>query len=68
MSKATPLLRVSQAATLLGVSRYTLRDWCRNGRSPVPFVTLPSGHLRFHRDDLTAFVAERTTEAQDVNK
>ena len=69
MSKASPLIRISQAAELLGVSRYTLRDWCREGRSPVPYLTLPSGHLRFHRDDITAFVAQSTTgRAVEVTK
>lgn len=60
MSNATPqMLRMTQAAQLIGVSRYTLRDWCAKGVSPIPFVLLPSGHRRFLKSDVEQYLEAR---------
>ena len=60
----TLFLRTSQAADLIGVSRYTLRDWCASGTSPIPFIQLPSGHRRFKRTDIDAYLEARLVGAK----
>lgn len=45
-----PLLRTSEAATVLGVSHETLRRWVADGK--IRHVKLPSGQMRFRRSDL----------------
>lgn len=46
------LVPIGEAARLLGVSVDTLRRWAREGRIPV--ITMPSGHRKFHREDIEA--------------
>ena len=60
----TLFLRTSQAAALIGVSRYTLRQWCIDGTSPVPFELLPSGHRRFSREAVEQYLEQRQAGAQ----
>ena len=45
-----PLLRTSEAATVLGISDETLRRWAADGL--IRHVKLPSGQVRFRRSDL----------------
>ena len=47
-----PLLRTSEAASVLGVSDETLRRWAADGR--IRHIKLPSGQVRFRRADLLA--------------
>jgi excisionase family DNA binding protein len=54
---AAPLLSVSAAARLLGVSSSSLRAWAAAGR--VPHVRTPGGHRRFELDDLIRWLADR---------
>ncbi|WP_146345654.1 helix-turn-helix transcriptional regulator [Phaeobacter marinintestinus] len=56
-----PLLTETQAATMLGLSNaYLVRDrWYakKEGIAPkIPFIKLPSGGVRYHIDDLKAFI------------
>ena len=50
-------LRVSEAATLLGVSQHTLRRWADSGA--VPSQRTPSGQRRFRRSELVGIAEER---------
>lgn len=52
-----PLLTVSAAARMLGVSSSSLRAWAAAGR--VPHVRTPGGHRRFDRRELEGWLAER---------
>ena len=47
------MLRLSEAAALLGVAPATLRSYCDRGL--VEFQQMPSGERRFRRADLAAF-------------
>lgn len=53
----SPLLSVSAAARMLGVSPSSLRAWAAAGR--VPHVRTPGGHRRFERDQLVKWLSER---------
>lgn len=50
MDDDQPLLTISEASRLLGISTITLRRWSDSGR--VPVVMLPSGHRRYRREDI----------------
>ena len=52
------LLRPSQVAERLGVSRYTLLEWRRSGFGP-PFLRLRGNDLRYRETDLEDWVSER---------
>ncbi len=52
-----PLMTVSAAARMLGVSSSSLRAWAAAGR--VPHVRTPGGHRRFDRGELEGWLAER---------
>lgn len=56
-SAGSPLLSVSAAARMLGVSPSSLRAWAAAGR--VPHVRTPGGHRRFERDQLVRWLSER---------
>lgn len=47
-------LATGAAAAVLGVSDETLRRWADQGK--VRHIRLPSGRLRFRRDDLEAML------------
>jgi diguanylate cyclase (GGDEF)-like protein/excisionase family DNA binding protein len=53
------LLTISQAATLAGVHRSTVRAWCEAGRLPSVRVNR-RGERRIRRDDLTRLVKARS--------
>lgn len=54
MSPLPTLCTTGEAAEIVGVCAATLRRWASDGR--VRHVVLPSGRLRFYRDDLTAIL------------
>lgn len=56
-AEGRPLLTVSAAARMLGVSSSSLRAWAAAGR--VPHVRTPGGHRRFDRSELEGWLAER---------
>jgi excisionase family DNA binding protein len=47
------LLNMRQVSELLGVSRWTLRDWVRQGQITNVKV---GRHLRFREEDVQAFI------------
>jgi predicted site-specific integrase-resolvase len=62
MTDLEPLLSTEDAADLLGVHAETLFRWRKRGYGP-PFVTLVEGRggiVRYRRDQLVEWVAERT--------
>lgn len=54
------LLTPAKAGALLGVSDETMRRWAAAGK--IRHVRLPSGKIRFHRDDVTAALITVDTE------
>lgn len=61
------LIKTAEAAALLGVSRYTLNDWCAGGTCPIPFMLLASGHKRFRRADVETYITSNLQHAQGAN-
>ena len=60
----TPLIRtisVNRVASELGVSAWTIRTWCREGR--LPFVKL-GRRVLIKIDDLDLFIATHYTPAR----
>jgi excisionase family DNA binding protein len=53
------LLTCREVAELLGVSSETILRWHRRGQ--LPSIRLPSGAIRFDREALDAWLAERAT-------
>jgi excisionase family DNA binding protein len=51
------LLTTAETAKLFRVARSTVISWARQGL--LPYMTTPSGHLRFHRDTVQRFLKER---------
>ena len=56
LSNDQQVLIKPEAADLLRIKRRTLDDWMRRRR--VPFIKLPSGAVRFRRDQLLEFLAK----------
>ena len=50
------VLTKAEAAELLKVKRRTIDEWMRRGR--IPFCKLPSGTVRFRRDQLIEFLGK----------
>jgi excisionase family DNA binding protein len=50
------LLTTAETAKLFRVARSTVISWARQGL--LPYMTTPSGHLRFHRDTVQRFLKE----------
>ncbi|WP_261561623.1 helix-turn-helix domain-containing protein [Frankia tisae] len=57
------LLKPGEARTELRVSATTLARWARAGT--ISAVTLPSGHRRYRRADITAILAGTGRETAD---
>ena len=55
-------LRLSEAATALGVSANTLRRWSATG-TPVCYRS-PGGHRRYRRADVEALLCAQSRERQ----
>jgi molybdopterin-binding protein len=53
-----PVVRISEAAALLGVSDDTIRRWAEAGR--LPLVRQPNGRLGVQGSDLAAMARERS--------
>ena len=50
------VLTKPEAASLLRIAPRTLDDWMRRGR--IPFCKLPSGTVRFRREQLLEFLGK----------
>lgn len=53
------LIKPSQAADIAGVTPRTIHRYGTDGR--VTFVTLPSGHRRYHRESVEALLCSSCT-------
>lgn len=53
-------LSVAEAATLVGVSRDTLKRGVPS--SELPYHRTPGGHRRYQRSDVEAYIARRRAE------
>lgn len=53
------LLAIGEAARIVGVNVWTIRRWADEGRIPV--VILPSGHRRFHREDIETILERKAS-------
>jgi excisionase family DNA binding protein len=51
------LLTTAETAKIFRVARSTVISWARQGL--LPYMTTPSGHLRFHRDTVQRFLREQ---------
>ncbi len=63
MGKNSPWLTLSGASELLGVHPTTLRAWADAG--VVRAFLTPGGHRRFLASELTAFIAQRRSDAAE---
>lgn len=54
-SKGRELIRVGEAAKLLGISNDTLKRWEKAGL--ISSVRTPTGHRRFDRDEVLSLLA-----------
>jgi excisionase family DNA binding protein len=64
MTQLAPYVTATFVGRLYGVSPETVRRWARDGL--VPAVTLPSGQVRFRREDvenLASAVVPKTAPA-----
>ena len=50
------LLTTAETAKIFRVARSTVISWARQGL--VPYITTPSGHLRFHRATVQRLLKE----------
>lgn len=56
------LLKPAEVADRIGVSKYTLLEWRRDGFGP-PFLRLRGNSLRYPESELEAWVSERTANS-----
>lgn len=54
MTPLPVLLTTGEAANHLGVSAGTVRRWAKAGQ--LPHVVMPSGRMKFRRDDLDSAI------------
>jgi predicted site-specific integrase-resolvase len=47
---------------MLGITRKTLNTWAKNGL--IPFIPLPSGHRRYLRSEIEAYVRRPRSESE----
>jgi len=52
----TNLLKIGEVAAELGVSTETIRNWVR--KELVRAYKMPSGQLRFRREDIETFIQQ----------
>jgi len=55
MDKSIQLLRIQEAAKLLGVSTSTLRKWDNEGKLPAVKISR-RGDRRYHSEDIETFL------------
>jgi excisionase family DNA binding protein len=54
MKKEKDLLSSKEVRNMLGISKTTLYNWCKQGK--LRFVRLPSGHKRYFRSEIEAIL------------
>lgn len=57
MAKRIKLLRIREAADMLGVNPETLRRWDRSGKLPAIKIS-QRGDRRYHREDIIKLIAK----------
>ena len=60
----TGLLTAREVAEMIGLSTETVLRYVRRG--DLPAIRLPGGALRFHQDELEAWLEERATPNRGV--
>jgi len=50
MKKEKDLLSSKEVRNMLGISKATLYNWCKEGK--LNYVRLPSGHKRYFRHEI----------------
>jgi len=58
MSKKVKLLKIREAAEMLGVNPQTLRRWDKDGRLPAIKIS-ERGDRRYKEEDILKFVAKQ---------
>lgn len=58
MAKKVKLLRIREAAEMLGVNPETLRRWDREGKLKAIIIS-PRGDRRYRQEDLDNFLNEK---------
>lgn len=61
-----PILTVSQAAAMLGLSSGTVRMWCQKQR--IPCSRTPGGHYLIARSVIDQFLPPETEEKAEANR
>ena len=61
-SDGSKLLRIKEAASIIGVSDQTLRAWVKQGY--MKCLRLPSGERRFEMDEIRRVVEELRVNAE----
>lgn len=65
MAPLPELITANAVAKMFATSPDTVRRWVRDGR--IDAITLPSGQLRFRREDVEAIIAGGTPEPTAVS-
>ncbi len=55
------MLKISEAANLIGVCQNTLRKWCDEGL--IPFIATPKGHRRFKTSEIFKLTRPKVEQA-----
>lgn len=58
MPKKVKLLKIREAAEMLGVNPQTLRRWDKNGRLPAIAIS-KRGDRRYKEEDILKFIAKQ---------
>lgn len=58
------VMRISEAAKMIGVHKDTMRAWCRAGVGPR-FYTTPGGRRIFREEHVREFIASLENESID---
>lgn len=61
MAKSIKLLRIREAAEILGVNPETLRRWDREGKLPAIIIS-KRGDRRYKKDDIEEFLKKLSKE------
>jgi excisionase family DNA binding protein len=54
MKKEKDLLSSKEVRNMLGISKTTLYNWCKQGK--LRYIRLPSGHKRYFRSEIEAIL------------
>jgi excisionase family DNA binding protein len=66
MSDTKILLTAREVAALTGFAEGTIRHWI--SAQKIPFVRISNRCVRFRREDIEAWIAEKSVVARDRNR